>query len=132
MVNNPLMECHVQGIYGLARLPAGIGGLVGQKRHSGIYRCFLWCFAGLLEVGEGSLKVRNILAAQHGSPVLSLAVRRAVGAENFCLIIYLRQESPGCREIIGEVGPRHLRVEGTGINKISGKKKFLRSKSENR
>ena len=106
---------------GLARVPGGVGGLVGQKRHSGIYRGFFRCFAGFLEVRQGSLKVNNIVPAQHGSPVLSLLVGRAVGAENFCLGIYLRQQGLGCCEIISEVGARNLRVEGAGINEICGK-----------
>ena len=77
MVNNPLTECRVQGKDGLARLPRGIGGLVGKAR--------------ILEAGEGLLKVGNVLASHQRGPMLSLFIRRAVAAENFCLIIYLGQ-----------------------------------------
>ena len=91
MVNNPLTECRVQGKDGLARLPGGIGGLVGKERHSGIYRCFFRRFARILEAGEGLLKVGNVLASHQRGPMLSLFIRHAVAAENFCLIIYLGQ-----------------------------------------
>ena len=134
MVNIRLTCCSEQGkMWISAGLPGGIGGLVGQKRHSGIYRGFLGRFAGILEICQGLAEDQKYPdCSSWGRDAVPLSSGAPWAAENFCLIIYLRQQGLGCREIIRKVGTRHLRIEGTGINKISGKQNVcLRVKKRN-